>query len=92
MSLWLLRDELRPSLFEAEDDPTVSRLTLITPSLGLLKDVSVIDMELVSASWVGEPELELIIDTDTTPVIAPSTPSSLDNEISRAESSAEWTL
>ena len=48
--LWPLREELRLSLFKVEDDPVVSRLTLITPSSGLLKDVSVIDMELVSAS------------------------------------------
>ena len=65
--LWLERELLRLCFLEAENKLAVeSVLTLVTPSLGLLRDVSVMDIALVSASLLGdEPELELIIETDT---------------------------
>ena len=65
--LWLERELLRLCFLEAENKLAVeSVLTLVTLSLGLLRDVSVMDIALVSASLLGdEPELELIIETDT---------------------------
>ena len=95
--LWLERELLRLCFLEAENKLAVeSVLTLVTPSLGLLRDVSVMDIALVSASLLGdEPELELIIETDTwreTPEIVLPPPSSREREISSAESSAACTL